>query len=101
MKTDSPFRRLHEPDDPVRFQFEGADIVAQRGESIAAALLADGVLALRTTPVSGAPRAPFCMMGSCFECLVLVNDAEVQACMTEVAEGMDIRRIAGVPELMP
>ena len=24
----------------------------------------------RTTPVTGAPRAPFCMMGVCFDCLV-------------------------------
>lgn len=101
MKTDSSFHRLRKPDDPVRFCFEGSDVVAQRGESIAAALLVDGITSLRLTPVSGEPRAPFCMMGSCFDCLVLADDAEVQACMTEVVEDMDIRRIDGVPKVTP
>lgn len=99
VKTDSSFLRLRDPGDPVRFRFEGSEIVAQRGESVAAALLAGGVTALRLTPVSGQPRAPFCMMGSCFDCLVLADGAEVQACMTEVTADMDVRRIDGVPEV--
>lgn len=101
VKIDSRFRRLHEPDDPLRLTFEGDEIIAQRGDSIAAALFVAGVDATRESPVSGAPRAPFCMMGSCFECLVLVDGVEVQACMIPAAEGMDVRRLRRYPELEP
>ena len=42
---------------------------------------------------SGVPRAPWCMMGVCFECLVEIDGAAGrQACMIEVRDGMRIRR---------
>jgi aerobic-type carbon monoxide dehydrogenase small subunit (CoxS/CutS family) len=67
---------------------------------LAAALLAAGVSVFRTTPVSSGPRAPYCMMGACFECLVEVDGRPaVQACMTEVRAGMDVRRQMGGAEL--
>ena len=43
---------------------------ARAGDTVAAALLAAGIDHCRTTPVSGAPRAPYCLMGVCFDCLV-------------------------------
>jgi hypothetical protein len=68
------FRRLVEPErQSVRIVVDGRPIAAAPGDSVAAALLAAGVLACRTTPVSGAPRAPYCMMGVCFECLVAID----------------------------
>jgi predicted molibdopterin-dependent oxidoreductase YjgC len=94
----SRFRPLHEPDgDTVRFTWEGETIRAATGISLAAALLQAGAVAFRESPVSGAPRAPFCMMGSCFECLVEVDGQRgVQACMTEISEGMHVRRLRGI-----
>ena len=62
------------------------------GTNLAAALLAVGVQVFRHTPVSGAPRAPFCMMGACFDCLVEVDGVVRQACMLEVAAGMKLSR---------
>jgi aerobic-type carbon monoxide dehydrogenase small subunit (CoxS/CutS family) len=48
--------------------------------------------AFRETPVSGAPRAPLCLMGSCFDCLVQVDgQANVQACMVRVKDGMQVQ----------
>ncbi|NHX27873.1 (2Fe-2S)-binding protein, partial [Escherichia coli] len=44
------------------------------------------------TAVSGQPRAPFCMMGACFECLVEIDGIVQQACMLEVTEGLEICR---------
>jgi D-hydroxyproline dehydrogenase subunit gamma len=45
----------------------------------------------RTTPVSGAQRGPFCMMGVCFDCLVEIDEQpNCQACTTRVAPGMRI-----------
>jgi len=41
-------------------------------------------------------RGPFCLMGSCFDCLVEIDGIpNRQACMVEVTEGMTVRRQAG------
>lgn len=85
------FRRLSDPDRKVRITFEGQDITAQEGDSVAAALLAAGITHVRQTPVSGQPRAPYCMMGACFDCLVNIDGvSNLQACVTPVREGMSI-----------
>ena len=90
------FRRLDTAPGAVRFSYEGRDIEARSGDSVAAALLAAGVLDVRATPVSDAPRAPYCMMGVCFECLVEIDGVgNRQACLTFVAEGMRVRRQRG------
>ena len=75
---------------PVRFA--GETLMLPDGANLAAALLAAGVTVLRHTPVSGAPRAPYCMMGACFDCLIEVEGTVRQACMMEVAEGLEIAR---------
>ena len=80
----------------LRLFFEGAPIAARPGDSVAAALLAAGADCFRTTPLRGARRAAFCMMGVCFDCLVEIDGiANRQACLTPVAEGMQVRRQHG------
>jgi predicted molibdopterin-dependent oxidoreductase YjgC len=92
------FRRLESDRAAVRIRFEGASMTARAGDSVAAALLAGGVGVFRETPVSGAGRAPWCMMGVCFDCLVEIDGvANRQACMVTVADGMEIRRQRGAP----
>ncbi len=72
----------------VRFTFDGREITAQAGQSIAGALLAAGVRSWRTTRVDRAPRGLFCGIGVCFDCLVDVNGQPgVRACLTEVHDG--------------
>lgn len=84
----------------VTILFEGAPIRARSGESVASALLAAGILAVRTTPVSGAPRGPFCMMGACFDCLAVVDGVGgVQTCLVPVREGMRIERQHGARDV--
>lgn len=86
------FRRRQAPAEPVHIEFDGCEVVAERGDSVAAALLAAGVARFHDAVVSGAPRAPFCLIGQCFECLVEIDGVpNRQACMTEVVEGMRIR----------
>lgn len=84
------FERLENSREPVLFRFNGRDIPARSGDSVAAALLTAGQQVFRQTPVSGAPRGPFCMMGACYECLVQIDGRTVQACMTPVAPGLDV-----------
>ncbi len=96
------FERVgHRQRPDVVISVDGVRTVAKEGDTVAAALLAAGLLATRRTPVSGAPRGPYCMMGVCFECLVTIDDAgNRQACLIPVREGMRIstqhgRREAG------
>jgi predicted molibdopterin-dependent oxidoreductase YjgC len=80
----------------VSIQFENQVIEAREGETIAAALLANGIDFTRKTPVNGQARAPFCMMGTCFECLMEVDQIpNRQACMIEVQQGMVVGRMYG------
>lgn len=72
----------------LTFTWNGQPVDAFAGETVAAALLAHGVVTLRRT-ARGDPRGVFCGMGSCFECRVTVDGrGAVRACLTPVAEGM-------------
>lgn len=83
-------------EEEVEFDFEGRRMSGLRGEPIAAALLANGITATRTTVVSGTERGAHCMMGVCFECLVQVDGRpNVQACMTPLEAGMRVCRQLG------
>lgn len=97
------FRRSREAqaDEIVRFTFEGRVIEACTGDSVAAALIAAGVSSFRDSPVSGAPRAPYCMMGVCFECLVEIDGMpNRQACMIAVGPDMVVTRQRGAATVM-
>ncbi|HTW70017.1 MAG TPA: (2Fe-2S)-binding protein [Acetobacteraceae bacterium] len=96
------FRRLPDPGaEEITVSIDGVPATVRAGDSVAAALLAAGRMQCRTTPVSGAPRGPYCLMGVCFECLVEIDGVgNRQACMVRVAPGMQIatqhgRREAG------
>ena len=80
--------------------FEGREVKARVGETVAAALLLANALPTRTTPATGAPRAPYCMMGVCFDCLVVIDgEPDRQACMVTVREGMRVARQSGARRL--
>ncbi|RVT81512.1 FAD-dependent oxidoreductase [Rhodobacteraceae bacterium CCMM004] len=86
---------------PVRFTFDGADIAAAPGASLAAALTAAGVRGFRETE-TGSERGIFCGMGVCQDCLVTVDGRPGRrACMTAAAEGLDVRRQPARPPLTP
>ncbi|MDW6022641.1 (2Fe-2S)-binding protein [Mesorhizobium sp. BAC0120] len=90
------FRRLWTDDLPTTIFFDGRAVRCRPGDSVAAALLAAGVERFRTTPVSGAARIPYCMIGNCFDCLVEIDgQADRQACLVPVAEGMQVRSQSG------
>ena len=84
----------------VTLTFDNESLSVPAGLSVAAALLLKGAGPFRTTPVSQSPRAPYCMMGVCFECLVEVDGKPSrQACLTTVCDGMVIRRQQGASAL--
>lgn len=80
----------------VTLRVQGQPITARAGDTLAIALLNAGVVPFRQTPVSGQPRAPLCLMGVCFDCLVEVDGRQnVQSCMIEVCDGMQVRLQSG------
>jgi predicted molibdopterin-dependent oxidoreductase YjgC len=95
------FRRLLDaPHRRIALTIDGKPAEAHTGDSVAAAMLAAGLSDYRTTAVSGARRAPYCMMGVCFDCLVTVDGVgNRQGCLVEVRQGMRIETQCGRREI--
>ncbi len=74
---------------PVNLTVDGEPIEAYSGETVAAAMLAAGRRTFRRTALSGSPRGLFCVMGACFDCLLIINgEFGVRSCMAMVEDGM-------------
>jgi predicted molibdopterin-dependent oxidoreductase YjgC len=97
MEIASMFKRLLRADPAtVTILIEGDPVEVAAGDTVAAAVLGAGLASVRTTPVSGTPRAPYCLMGVCFDCLMEIDGIpNRQSCMVRVQEGMQVRRQHG------
>jgi predicted molibdopterin-dependent oxidoreductase YjgC len=83
----------------VTLEVDGNPIRAREGDTVAAAMLAAGLDHCRTTPVTGSPRAPYCLMGECFDCLVTIDGVgSRQACLIPVRDGMAVETQLGKRE---
>lgn len=74
----------------VGFTFDGRPVRALPGETVAAALAADNVAAIRRSDsdLSQTWRGQYCGMGACFECVVTIDGrAGQRACMTRLRGG--------------
>lgn len=80
----------HTPAKNVRFMFNNQAYMALPGQSIAAALFSNGIKTLRYSPHQHQARGMFCLMGSCQECLVMVEGKRVLACKTEANVGLAV-----------
>ncbi len=91
------FKRLdNKPEKRVNITIDGRPFEAVAGETVAAAVLVSGMGYSRTTPVSDTPRAPYCLMGVCYECLMVIDgQPNRRACREYVVEGMRIERQHG------
>jgi predicted molibdopterin-dependent oxidoreductase YjgC len=95
------FHRLPDLDDAMLdVVVDGRNVRVRAGDTVAAALIAAGVIDCRVSPVSGAPRAPYCMMGVCFECLVTIDGVgNRQGCLLPIRAGMRIETRHGKREV--
>ena len=99
------FRKISPPSTPpLTLTIDGKSVTAERGETVASVMMRQANPSCRHTPVHGSSRAPFCMMGVCFDCLVTVDGVQNrQSCLVEVRDGMVVtsqhggRLIAGSP----
>lgn len=72
---------------------DGRPVEAVEGESLAVALSLAGLGAFRRSVRRGDPRAPFCHMGICQECLVLIDGVRVQSCLVPARDGLEISQL--------
>jgi D-hydroxyproline dehydrogenase subunit gamma len=92
-------RRPESPAATIAVEVEGRTVLVPEGASAAAAVLIAGEPSIRETPVTGSPRAPYCMMGVCFDCLAEIDGIpNRQSCMVAARHGMRIRRQRGARE---
>ncbi len=61
------------------------------GETVAAALWANGLIVVGHNPEAALPRGMYCGIGHCYECRVTVDGIEdVRSCLLPVREGMQV-----------
>ncbi|WP_174614802.1 (2Fe-2S)-binding protein [Virgibacillus ihumii] len=84
--------------DYVSFTFNDKQYKGLKHESLAAALLANGIRTLRHHEENGTPRGIYCNIGHCFECRVTVDGKQgVRACLTPLQEGMIVKSGGKLP----
>jgi sarcosine oxidase subunit alpha len=73
----------------VTFTFDGKTYSGYENDTIASALLANGIRTLRLHEHSGNERGIYCNIGHCFECRVTVNGIpNIRACITPIEHNM-------------
>jgi hypothetical protein len=79
--------------DNIDIEIEGETYSVPADITVAAAvLMATGSVNYRKH-LADEPRAPYCMMGVCHECLIQIDDVEnQQGCLVNVLPGMRIQR---------
>jgi predicted molibdopterin-dependent oxidoreductase YjgC len=78
------------------FSFDGAGVPFAPGQTVGAALWAQGVRSWRRTRVAGRPRGLFCGIGVCFDCLVEVDGRpDERACVVPAEPGLVVRTQEG------
>ena len=83
----------------IQFKWNGTPLSANAGETIAAALYANGIKIFGYHHKDHSPQGIFCANGQCSQCMVIVNSIPVKSCMVPIQEGMDIYPSNGLPEL--
>lgn len=94
--------RVKPPTDPVHIEHDGERLTAQRGESLASALLAHDRVLLARSPKLHRPRGPYCLRGACDGCLARVDGVpNVMTCLRPVSGGerVETQNVVGVREL--
>ena len=80
----------------VSFTFDGKELPAYEGETIAVALHAAGVRTLSHSLGKNRPRGLYCAIGNCASCNMVVNgESNVKTCVTLVQDGMVVETQIG------
>jgi len=84
---------------PLTFYYNGQPLQAKEGDTIAAALMDNGIRVFRKTAKRGKPRGLFCAIGQCTDCVMVVEgQPNVRTCVTLVKENMHVETQIGLGE---
>lgn len=98
MEQGPRFRWITSAGPTVSVTLDGEAVAMPDGVLLAAALVARGVATFGMSVTAGEPRGPLCLMGTCLQCVMLVDGAPTRACRVAVREGLAIeRRLDPVP----
>lgn len=91
---------LDTPDEEsIKFHWQNQSLRAKVGETIASALIANGIDIFGHHPKDGSPLGLFCANGQCSQCMVLADGKPVKSCMTKVRGGMSVMPLDGLPNI--
>lgn len=83
----------------ISFSFDGNTYEGYEQDTIASALLANGIRTLRQHEATGNPRGIYCNIGHCFECRCTVDNVpNVRACLTPIEENMNVESGKVLPD---
>ena len=86
---------------PVTIYFEGREFRAREGQTVAAALMANGIYKLGQSRNLSQARGLYCGSGRCQSCLMTIDGVEhVRSCITIVRDGMVIKQSIGDPDVL-
>lgn len=83
----------------IEFFWQGKPFHAKEGETIASALIANGVNIFGHHPKDDEPLGIFCANGQCSQCMVLVDGKPIKSCMTKVKPGLSVMPADGLPDI--
>ncbi|MFD2923050.1 (2Fe-2S)-binding protein [Halobacillus naozhouensis] len=84
----------------VTFFYKGTTLKANHGQTIAGALMANGIKKFGITRKLQQSRGLYCANGRCCSCFVTVNGLEhVLSCMTLIEDGMEVSPNSGDPDV--
>jgi sarcosine oxidase, subunit alpha len=83
----------------VSFFWEGSLLFGYTHDTIASALIANGIHIFGHHHKDQSPQGIFCANGQCAQCTVLVDGVPCKACMTPLQPNMDIRPLNGLPAI--
>lgn len=84
----------------IEFYFEDQPLKAREGQTIAAALMANGIKKFGISRKLQQARGAFCFTGRCTSCFVTVDGLDhVLSCMFLVEEGMKVYANNGDPDV--
>jgi NADPH-dependent 2,4-dienoyl-CoA reductase/sulfur reductase-like enzyme/ferredoxin len=83
----------------IQFTWQGKTLTAKSGETISAALFANGIRVFGHHQKDHSPLGIFCANGQCSQCMVIADGTPVKSCMELVTAGMQVLPNDGLPEL--
>ncbi|MGD9761878.1 MAG: (2Fe-2S)-binding protein [Candidatus Izemoplasmatales bacterium] len=79
----------------INFIFNGKAMIGYEGDTIAAALVDNGIMQFSKSIIHHRPRGFYCAIGNCGSCNMTVNHVkDVKTCLTLLLEGMIIENEA-------